>query len=119
MGLAIVVRVSYRTVVLALVVMSGRLLDCKGQFAGAVLSGRGRGSAWLDHDRADHCRERCEGGQDVERDLEAVRERGAVEGAGAGVSLEVVTRVGSSDRRGEGDSDRSPDLLIRVQQPGG
>src|SRR5437764_11037213 len=111
MGRSIVVRVSYRTVVLALVVMSGCLLECGCQFAEAFLSGGGRGGAWLDHDRADHCRERCEGGQYVKRDLEAVREPGAVEGAYAAVSLEKVTRVGSGDRRGDGDSDRSADLL--------
>src|SRR5712675_642295 len=104
MGLSMVVLVSYRTVVLALFVMSGRLLECGCQVAGAFLCGRGRGSAWLDHDRADHRRERCEGGQDVERDLEAVRERGGVERGDAGVSVEVVTRVGSGDRRGDGDS---------------
>ena len=98
--------------------MSGRLLERRGQFAEALLCG-GRGRAWLDHDRADHRRERCEGGEDVEGDLEAVRERGAVERADAGVSLEVVTRVGGGDRRGDGDPDCSPDLLVRVQQPGG
>ena len=48
-----------------------------------------------------------------------MRERGAVERAYAGVSLEKVTRVGSGDRRGDGNSDRSPDLLVRVQQSGG
>ena len=48
-----------------------------------------------------------------------MRERGAVERAHAGVSLEVVARVGGGDRRGDGDSDRSSDLLVRVQQSGG
>src|SRR5437763_17033118 len=105
MGLSIVVRVSYRTVVLALFVMSSRLSECGCEFAGGFLARRGRGRARLDHDRADHRGKRCEGGEDVEGDLEAVRERGGVERADAGVSLEVVARVGGGDRRGDRDSD--------------
>lgn len=49
-----------------------RLSECGCQFAGSFLARGGRGRARLDHDRADHRRKRCEGGEDVDgRSLEA------------------------------------------------
>ena len=67
------------------------------------------------------CRERGthRGGssEDVEGDLEAVRERSAVERTDPRVRVHVVGGEGRRDRRGSRDADRPADLLGCVDQP--
>ena len=57
--------------------------------------------------------------EDVERDLEAVRERGAAEGVRPGVRVDVAAVNVVATVVASGHADRAADLLGRVDQPGG